>query len=142
MVKQVSVFLENRAGRLHEVTNLLAKSGLNIRALSLADTSDFGILRIILNDPEAGLEVLRKEGYTVSTTDVVAIEVDDKPGGLARALGIFHDNGINIEYMYAFLGKDPAKAIMIFRFDDNSSVMKKLEGKGVQQIEAKDLYAL
>lgn len=142
MVKQVSVFLENRAGRLHEVTALLAKNNLNIRALSLADTSDFGILRIILNDPEAGLGVLRAQGYTVSTTDVVAIEVDDTPGGLAKVLGIFHENGINIEYMYAFLGKDPKKAIMIFRFDDNDSVLKKLEGKAVHQISAKDLYAL
>ncbi len=142
MVKQVSIFLENRAGRLYEVSSLMAKNNLNIRALSIADTSDFGILRLIMNDPDKTIEVLKKENYTVSATDVLAIEVDDKPGGLAKILGIFNENRINIEYMYAFLGKLPNRAIMIFRFDNNKLVLEKLSNKDVKFIEAKDLYNL
>ncbi len=142
MVKQVSIFLENRAGRLYEVSRLLAKNSLNIRALSIADTSDFGILRLIINDPDRAIDILKKENYTVSATDVLAIEVDDRPGGLAKILGIFDENHINIEYMYAFLGKLPDKAIMIFRFDNNKLVLEKLKNKEINFIEAKDLYSL
>ncbi len=142
MVKQVSIFLENRSGRLHEVTRLLAENKLNIRALSIADTSDFGILRLIIDNPDKAIEVLKKGNYTVSATDVLAIEVNDKPGGLATILGIFDENQINIEYMYAFLGKLPDKAIMIFRFDNNKLVMEKLKNKNVNFVDAKDLYIL
>jgi hypothetical protein len=142
MVKQVSVFLENRAGRLYEVSRLLAGKNLNIRALSIADTSDFGILRLIVDDPDRAIDNLKKENYTVSATDVLAIEVEDKPGGLAKILGIFGENRINIEYMYAFLGKLPGKAIMIFRFDNNKLVLEKLQNKEVKFIDAKDLYSL
>lgn len=142
MVKQVSIFLENRAGRLYEVSNTLARNKLNIRALSIADTSDFGILRLIMNDPDRAIDILKKESYTVSATDVLAIEVDDNPGGLAKILGIFDENKINIEYMYAFLGKLPEKAIMIFRFDNNKLVLEKLKTKDVKFIDAKDLYSL
>jgi hypothetical protein len=95
-----------------------------------------------MNDPDKTIEVLKKENYTVSATDVLAIEVDDKPGGLAKILGIFNENKINIEYMYAFLGKLPNKAIMIFRFDNNKLVLEKLSNKDVKFIEAKDLYNL
>ncbi len=142
MVKQVSIFLENRTGRLFDVTKLLSDHNLNIRALSVADTSDFGILRLIVDNPDKAIEVLKQGNYTVSATDVVAIEVMDKPGGLAKILGIFDDNGINVEYMYAFLAKIPDKAILIFRFEDNKEVMEKLKGKDVALIGAKDLYNL
>ncbi len=142
MVKQVSIFLENRTGRLYEVTRLLAKNKLNIRALSIADTSDFGILRIIIDDPDRAIEALKKDNYTVSATDVLAVQVDDHPGGLAKILGIFDENKINIEYMYAFLGKLPDKAIMIFRFDDNKLVTEKLKNKDIQFVAAKELYNL
>jgi hypothetical protein len=142
MVKQVSIFLENRAGRLFEVTKLMARHNLNIRALSVADTSDFGILRLIVDNPEKAIEVLKGENYTVSATDVVAVEVLDKPGGLAKILGIFNDNNINVEYMYAFLAKIPDKAVLIFRFDDNKSVLEKLKGTDIKTISAKDLYNL
>ena len=142
MVKQVSIFLENRAGRLHEVTELLSANNLNIRALSVADTSDFGILRLIVDDPDKAIDVLKKSNYTVSSTDVVAIEVMDKPGGLAKILGIFDKNNINVEYMYAFLAKIPEKAVLIFRFDDNKAVIEKLKGKDIKLIGAKELYNL
>jgi hypothetical protein len=142
MVKQVSIFLENRAGRLYEVTRLLASSGLNIRALSLADTSYFGILRLIVDDPEKALEILRKEHFTVSAAEVVAIEIDDKPGSLAGILGIFKEQAINVEYMYAFLARKPDKAILIFRFDDNEAVVKKLTAVGINLIGGAELVKL
>jgi hypothetical protein len=142
MVKQVSIFLENREGRLYEVSRLLSQNNLNIRALSIADTSDFGILRLIIDDPDRTIELLKKDNYTVSATDVLAIEVDDRPGGLAKILGIFNENHINIEYMYAFLGKLPGKAIMIFRFDNNKLVLEKLKNKEVTFIGEKELYSL
>jgi hypothetical protein len=142
MVKQVSIFLENRAGRLAEVTKLLSDNQLNIRALSVADTSDFGILRLIVNDPDKAIGVLKGANYTVSAAEVVAIEVDDRPGGLARILGIFDENRINVEYMYAFLAKIPDKAVLIFRFDDNKSVIEKLKNKDIRLIGAKELYNL
>jgi hypothetical protein len=142
MVKQVSIFLENRAGRLFEVTKLLADNKLNIRALSVADTSDFGILRLIVDDPDKAIDVLKKENYTVSAAEVVAIEVDDKPGGLSKILNFFDHNQINVEYMYAFLAKIPDKAVLIFRFDNNKSVLEKLQGKDIKMIHAKDLYNL
>ncbi len=142
MVKQVSIFLENRTGRLHEVTSLLSEKNLNIRALSVADTSDFGILRLIVDNPDKAIDVLKDANYTVSSTDVVAVEVMDKPGGLAKILGVFDQNNINVEYMYAFLAKIPDKAVLIFRFDDNKAVIEKLKGKDIKLIEAKELYSL
>lgn len=142
MVKQVSIFLENRAGRLAEVTSLLAKNKFNIRALSVADTSDFGILRLILNEPDSAVKTLKGAGYTVSTTDVVAVEVLDEPGGLAAILALFDENQINVEYMYAFLGHSSGKAVMIFRFDDNQKVLEKLKGKPVRMVAENELYKL
>lgn len=142
MVKQVSIFLENRAGRLAEVTKLLSDNQLNIRALSVADTSDFGILRLIVNDPDKAIKVLKDSNYTVSAAEVVAVEVMDQPGGLAKILGIFDQNKINVEYMYAFLAKIPDKAVLIFRFDDNKTVVEKLKNQDIRIISEKELYNL
>ncbi|MEJ5284936.1 MAG: ACT domain-containing protein [Brevinematales bacterium] len=142
MVKQVSVFLENRAGRIYDVCNLLGKNGINIRALSVADTSDFGILRLILDNPDKAIKILKEEKFTVSSTDVVAIEISDKPGGLAEILKIFDENSINVEYMYAFLAKIPEKAILIFRFDNTEEVIEKLKKKNVKLISSEELYKL
>ena len=103
--KQLSIFLENRSGRLHEVTEVLGRAGINIRALSLADTSDFGILRLIVDRPEDAYRILREEGFTVRESEVMAVEVSDQPGGLSEVLEIFRDGGINVEYMYAFVEK-------------------------------------
>ena len=117
IVEQISVFLENKAGRLVEVTAALAKAKINIRALSLADTSDFGILRLIVDDTEKTKEILRDKGLTVGRTNVVAVEVVDEPGGLDRILRVLSDAQINVEYMYAFVQKDADNATLIFRFD-------------------------
>ncbi|MBD5646715.1 MAG: ACT domain-containing protein [Desulfovibrio sp.] len=115
--EQLSVFLENRAGRLAEVIHTLADAGLNIRALSLADTSDFGILRMIVCDPEKAKTVLKEKGFTLGRTSVVAVEVPDEPGGLDSVLQLVSKNGINVEYMYAFIQQEHDRAVMIFRFD-------------------------
>ena len=133
--------MENRAGRLFEITNVLGKNGINIRALSLADTSDFGILRLIVDKPDAAIEALKKENYTVSATDVVAIAVEDKPGGLSNILKILDDGHINVEYMYAFLGRTANQATMIFRFDDTQAV-EKLQKSGVKLINSSDLITM
>ncbi len=142
MVKQISIFLENRAGRIYDVCNILGKNGINIRALSVADTSDFGILRLILDNPNKAISLLKEAKFTVSLTDVVAIEISDKPGGLAEILKIFDENSINVEYMYAFLAKIPEKAILIFRFDNTEEVIEKLKKKNVKLISSEDLYKL
>lgn len=141
-VEQISIFLENKSGRLAEVTGVLSEAGINIRALSLADTADFGILRLIVNDTEKARQVLRDNGFTVEKTRVVAIEVPDKPGGLAKILDTIKDEGINVEYMYAFVQKSGQNAIVIFRFDDLEKAIAILQKVGVRTLEGEDLYAL
>lgn len=116
-IEQLSIFLENKTGRLAEVTRTLAASGINIRALSLADTSDFGILRLIVEQTEKAKEVLKQAGFTVGSTAVVAVEVDDQPGGLDAVLQVLQGHNVNVEYMYAFVQKGGGSATMIFRFD-------------------------
>ena len=115
-IEQISIFLENKAGRLAEVTDVLARAGINIRALSLADTSDFGILRLIVNDHEKAKEALKASGFTVGLTSVVAVEVPHRPGGLNAILQLLSEKGVNVEYMYAFLQKGE-NAVLIFRFN-------------------------
>ena len=115
--EQISIFIENKAGRLSDVTGILAQAGINIRALAVADTSDFGVLRLIVNDNAKAEESLKKSGFTVRKTRVVAVEVDDSPGGLHNILNVLKDAGINVEYMYAFIQQSGDRAIMIFRFD-------------------------
>jgi len=130
-VKQISIFIENRSGRLREVATVLGSQNINIRALSLADTSDYGILRLILDKPDEALNVLKKANFTLSETDVIAVEVSDKPGGLAEVLDILGTAGINVEYMYAFVEKSSNNAVMIFRIEDIESAIKVLGEKNV-----------
>ena len=141
-VEQISIFLENKAGRLAEVTRILGEGGINIRALSLADTSDFGILRLIVNDHVKAKQVLKDNGFTVGRTEVVAVEVADQPGGLNRILEILFEAGINVEYMYAFVRQSGEKAVLIFRFDDIDSAVDVLTLSGVTVIEGQKLYAM
>lgn len=141
-VEQISVFLENKAGRLAEVARILAETGVNIRALSLADTSDFGILRLIVNDNNKAKEALKERGFTVGKTDVVAVEVEDRPGGLHKILDILYKANVNVEYMYAFVQQSGSNAVIIFRFDHLDEAVKVLKENGVTVIEAKKLYAI
>ncbi len=128
--EQLSVFLENRAGRLAEVTRTLAEAGVNIRALSLADTSDFGILRLIVCNHEKAQTVLKEKGFTLGRTYVVAVEVPDQPGGLDAILQLMSANNINVEYMYAFAQGATDNAVMIFRFDKVDAAIDILQGNG------------
>lgn len=141
-VEQISIFLENKAGRLAEVTGILGDAGINIRALSLADTSDFGILRLIVHDNEKAKQVLKEHGFTVGRTEVVAAEVEDRPGGLNRILQILFEAGINVEYMYAFVQQSGQNAVLIFRFDDIDNAVNVLMRNGVTVIEGRKLYAM
>jgi len=140
--EQISVFLENKAGRLAEVTAILAEAQVNIRALAVADTSDFGVLRLIVNDNVKAVEALKNRGFTVGKTDVVAVEVEDKPGGLHRILDILHKDGINVEYMYAFVNQSGSNAVMIFRFDNVDNAIKSLEENNVKVIDGSKVYTL
>lgn len=141
-VEQISIFLENKAGRLAEVTRVLSEAGVNIRALSLADTSDFGILRLIVDNNDRAKAALKEKGFTVGKTDVVAVEVDDRPGGLSRILHILSQENINVEYMYAFVQHSGKDAVIIFRFDDIDAAVKLLSDNGVKVIEGKTVYTL
>jgi len=141
-VAQISVFLENKAGRLAEVTRVLGEAGVNIRALSLADTTDFGILRLIVDKYEVAREVLKSKGFTVGKTEVVAIEVPDRPGGLASVLAILAQAGINVEYMYAFVQHSGKNAVIIFRFDNLEDAISILQKEGIHIYKGEEVYKL
>ena len=141
-VDQISIFLENKSGRLAEVTRVLGNAGINVRALSLADTSDFGILRLIVNDSAKAVDVIKQNQFTVSMTQVVAVEVSDRPGGLAYILDILQKENINVEYMYAFVERSSDNAVIIFRFDEIDKAIKILTGKGITVLEGKKVYCL
>ncbi len=134
-VEQISIFVENRAGRLAEITKVLSETGVNIRALSLADTSDFGILRLIVDDNDKAKTALKERGFTVGKQDVVAVEVEDRPGGLSRILDILSKHDINVEYMYAFVRHLGEDAVIIFRFDDIDRAVKLLQEHNVKVLE-------
>jgi len=141
-VEQISIFIENKSGRLAEITRILGDAGINIRALSLADTSDFGILRLIVNDREKAKTVLKEHGFTVSKTEVVAVEVPDRPGGLATILQTLDSQAINVEYMYAFVERCGENAVIIFRFDETEKAIKALLDKGFAILEGERLYGM
>ncbi|NLB88225.1 MAG: ACT domain-containing protein [Syntrophomonadaceae bacterium] len=142
MAKQISVFLENKAGRLSHVTKVLGEAGINIRALSIADTSDFGILRIIVNDPEKAYKILKEAGFTVSETEVIAVQVPDSPGGLATVLEQMSDANLNIEYLYAFLGTSEDNALVIFKVEDFAKARDTFIERGIKFLDEKQLYQL
>ncbi len=141
-VEQISIFLENKAGRLAQVSRVLSEAGVNIRALSLADTSDFGILRLIMDNNDKAKAVLKEHGFTVAKTDVVAVEVEDKPGGLSRILDILSEQNVNVEYMYAFVQHTGKDAVIIFRFDDIDTAVRLLQKNHVKVLDGKIVYTL
>ncbi len=141
-VEQISIFLENKSGRLADVTDVLAKKGINIRALSLADTVDFGILRLIVNDLEKTKKLLKDSGFTVGQNEVVAVEMPDQPGGLAGILAILQKSGVNVEYMYAFIQKCEGKAVLIFRFDEIDQAIDVLQKAGIRILKREEVCAL
>lgn len=142
MAKQISVFLENTSGRLAHVTKVLGDAGINIRALSIADTSDFGILRLIVNDPVKAYRILKDEGFTASETEVIAVRMPDSPGGLATVLDQMSEENINIEYLYAFLGMSGNEALVVFKVEDIEAAKIKFSAKGIKFMEEQELYQL
>ncbi len=139
---QLSIFLENRSGRLAEVTRLLSEAKVNIRALSLADTSDFGILRLIVSDFDTAQKTLKDAGFTVGKTTVVAVIVDDQPGGLHNLLEMLRNASINVEYMYAFVQQSGDHAVIIFRFDRTDQAIELLTEHNIKMIPSDELSKL
>ena len=138
-IHQISLFLENQPGQLIEPCRVLSRAGIDIRTLTLADTQLFGILRLIVSDWEAGAKVLREAGYVINLTEVVAVEVPDRPGGLDELLELLQGSRINIEYMYAFtFGAD--KAVLIFRFDEPDRAIELLKGSAINVIDPVEVY--
>ena len=141
-VEQIAVFLENKSGRLAEITRILAENDINIRALSVADTADFGILRLIVDKVDLAKEVLRAGGFTVGKTNVIAVEVPDRAGGLASVLKVAHQANLNVEYMYAFVNKTGENAVLIFRFEEMDKAIASLQEAGFTLLTGEQICAL
>lgn len=141
-VKQISVFLENKAGRLADVTRVLGSNNIDISALSIADTTHFGILRLIVNDPDAAENILRDAGFTVNSSPVLAIAIEDTAGSLSNALDILNEKQIAVDYIYAFIGKTQAKALVIFRVEDIPAATEVLTAAGITVLKDEEVYSL
>ena len=140
-LKQLSVFMENKDGKLSEIIDLLSKNDINLHALSIADTTDFGILRLIVDDPQKAAEALKADGFVVKISDVLAVGMEDKPGSLAKLLQIISSAGIGVEYMYAFVSRVQGKALMVVRVNDNEKAVEALRAQGVELVGAAEFYA-
>jgi len=141
-VEQITVFLENRSGRLADVAALLAEAGVNTRATALADAADFGIFRLIVNETDKANQVLKSHGFTVSKTHVAAVAVPDQPGGLAQILAAIKNARLNVEYMYAFVHRRAVDATIIFRFDDMDHAVASLQAAGVRLLSGEEIYSM
>lgn len=141
-IKQISVFLENKPGKLFELTRLLADNGIDMRALSIAETTDFGIARLIVGDAYGAARVLREGQFIAQYSDVLAFAVPDEPGGLHHLLGAFNDAQVNIEYMYAVLGGEKGRAYMIFRVTDTEAAERALTERGLQPLAPEEMEAI
>lgn len=141
-VKQVAVFLENRSGRLADITHCLAENNINIRALSLADTADFGILRLVVNDTEKARQTLKENGFTVGITDVIAVSAEDKPGGLDKILQVITRAGLNVEYMYAFTQVSGESGLLLFRFDEPKKAVEAFKGAGIKILSGEEVHSM
>jgi len=134
IIKQISIFMENTTGRLADVTDLLARAGINLRAISIADTTDFGILRMVADQPDEAVRLLRDAGFTARETEVIGVEVPDHPGELARIMALFRDHGVSIEYLYASLEHKEDKAVIVIKVDDIKAGLAMLEKHGFSTI--------
>ena len=141
-LKQLTIFVENKQGTLVAITDTLAKHNVNIRALSIADTQDFGILRLIVNDNDTAIKTLGDEGYLIKTTDVVGVKIGDAPGKLSTALNVLDENNINMEYLYAFMSRTEKHAYVVLRVADNAAAESALEKAGFHLITDADVAKL
>ena len=135
-IKQISVFLENNAGRLGEVTKILAQANINIRAISIADTADFGILRLIVNNNDVAMKALSDAKFTARMTDVAAVQIEDSPGSLAQVMELFQKTQVNIEYLYASLEGNTDKAVVIFKLEDHEKGLAIIKENGLHMVES------
>ena len=142
LLKQISVFIENAPGKLSEVTQILGESGIDMSALTLADTTDFGILRLIVNDPDRACQVLRDHDFIVKQNDVLAVVIADRPGGLTGVLKLLSAANLSLEYMYAFVGSQDGHAVVVLRPDNAEAAMKVLDENHVSTLDPKDIYRL
>ena len=141
-IKQLTVFVENKQGALVSITDTLASNNINIRALSIAETEDFGILRLIVNDVETAKETLTEKGYLIKVTNVVGVKIGDAPGKLTAALGVLGRAGINMEYLYAFMTRTEKHAYVVFRVEDDEAAESALESAGFHLITNADILKL
>lgn len=139
-IEQLSVFIENKPGRLAEITEVLAEADVDIRAISVADTSDFGILRVIVDKPKEAVLALREHGMTVSLTSVLAVGIPDEKGAFAKVIRILANNGVDVEYIYAFVSRDKGKAYVIIRTDKSARAAEALTQHGVEILTAEAMY--
>jgi len=141
-IKQLTVFVENKQGTMVSITDLLAKNNVNIRALSIAETEDFGILRLIVNDEASAENTLKDNGYLIKVTEVVGVKIGDAPGKLSAALGVLDKSNINVEYLYAFMARTEKHAYVVLRVEDNAKAERSLEDAGFHLITEKDINKL
>jgi hypothetical protein len=141
-ITQISVFLENRKGRLFEICSMLGQAKINIRALTIAETESFGVLRMVVDKPSEAIELFRKNHVTANQTDVVAVEVPDKPGGLAQVLKSLSDHQVNVEYMYGFVEKFSENALLVFRFDNPEKGGQVLRDSHINVLAGKDIQGM
>ena len=142
IIKQLSAFIENKQGRLAEAMRTLSENGIDISALSLADTADYGVLRLIVSDPQKGRDVLTESGVVVKITDVVAAVMDDVPGGAARIISLLADGGVSVEYMYACIGRVNGKALMVMRVEDIEKTERIFSEHNLSDIRPEDVYRI
>jgi hypothetical protein len=140
-IDQISVFVENEPGKLAAVTKVFADANIDLRAMSIADTRDFGILRVIVDDAYGAIAALKDADYVVSVTKVLAVEIADKPGGLAAVLAVLADAGVSVEYLYAFIARKAGDAYVVLRVEDTDKAVAALSGKGVNTVCAGELFA-
>ena len=142
MLKQLTVFVENKQGTLVDITDTLAANGVTLRALSIADTQDFGLLRLIVNDNDTAASVLQEKGYILKITEVIGVKIGDQPGKLSKALSVLAEAGVNVEYLYAFMARTERHAYVVLRPTDNAAAEKALEAAGFHLITDADLEKL
>ncbi|NYT01864.1 MAG: ACT domain-containing protein [Methanosarcinales archaeon] len=141
-IKQISLFVENKPGRMAKVAKTLSDSGVNIRAMTIAEAGDFGVIRMVVDSPEKGYQVLHDSGFTVSMTDVLAVEMKDIPGGLYEIVNTLGVNGINVDYAYAFVTAKAERAMLILRVDDIAAARRFLGEKGVKIASLEEIYSI
>ncbi|OPY53293.1 MAG: hypothetical protein A4E48_00816 [Methanosaeta sp. PtaU1.Bin060] len=141
-IKQISLFVENRPGRTANVAKTLSDAGVNIRALTIAEAGDFGVIRMVVDNPEKGYDVLKENAFTVSMTDVLAVEMKDTPGGLYEIVNTLGESGVNVDYAYAFVTAKAEKAMLILRVDDIAKARDVLSKKGVKMATREEIQAI